>query len=150
MMVIRNMQPKDADAVIQMMRMFYASAAVLSNGSEEIFAADVENCVNENPYLEGYVFEDNCQICGYAMVAKSFSTEFGRPCVWVEDLYVKEAHRGTGIGTDFLKFIGKKYPKAITRLEAEHENERALKVYGKCGFVELPYIQMKRDSLDRT
>ena len=66
-------------------------------GSEEIFENDVENCINENPYLEGYVFEENGVLLGYAMVAKSFSTEFGKPCMWIEDIYLKPectyAHR---------------------------------------------------------
>ena len=30
------------------------------------------------------MFEENGQIQGYAMAAKSFSTEFGRPCIWVD------------------------------------------------------------------
>ena len=68
------------------------------------------------------------------MVAKSFSTEFGKPCVWIEDIYVKDAYRGLGIGSHFLKFIESKYPDAILRLEVEAENERAVNVYQKCGF----------------
>ena len=87
--IIRAMLPKDKDAVLEMMREFYASPAVFSNGSEEIFKADIEQCTKDNPYLEGYVFEENGEVQGYAMVAKSFSTEFGKPCIWIEDLYLK-------------------------------------------------------------
>ena len=72
---IRLMEEKDREDVLEMMRVFYASPAVLSNGSEEIFQADIENCVNNSPYLEGYIFENNGEILGYAMLAKSFSTE---------------------------------------------------------------------------
>ena len=59
------------------------------------------------------------------MIAKSFSTEFGRPCMWIEDIYIKESCRGTGIGSKFIDYIGEKYPDAILRLEVEEENERA-------------------------
>ena len=55
-MMIRKMTREDKNTIIDMMRVFYASPAVLSNGSEEIFEADVENCVNDSPYLEGFVF----------------------------------------------------------------------------------------------
>lgn len=79
--IIRNMTLEDQESVIEMMRVFYASPAVLSNGSEDIFLNDIENCVNENPYVEGFIFEDSKDIQGYAMVAKSFSTEFGKPCI---------------------------------------------------------------------
>ena len=74
----------------------------------------------------------------------SFSTEFGRPCIWVEDLYIKEDFRGTGIGSLFLEFIEKKYPEAVLRLEVEEENGRAVKVYEKNGFNVLPYMEMKK------
>ena len=144
---IKSMTVEHMAEVVEMMRVFYASPAVLSNGSEEIFQNNVENCVNDNPYLEGYVFaekKNKDDILGYAMVAKSFSTEFGKPCMWIEDLYLKPSYRGNGIGTQFFSFIGKKYPKALLRLEVEAENERAIHVYKKCGFEELPYLEMKR------
>lgn len=141
---IRPMLRDDAPYVIDMMRVFYASPAVLSNGSEEIFRNDVENCVNDSPYLEGYIIEDDQKILGYGMIAKSFSTEFGRPCMWIEDLYLKEEARGLGLGSKFLHFVAEKYPEAILRLEVEEENERAIKTYRKCGFEVLPYMEMKR------
>ena len=61
------------------------------------------NTCNDNPYLEGYIFEVSGEIQGYGMIAKSFSTEFGRPCMWIEDIYIKESCRGAGIGCYKLK-----------------------------------------------
>ena len=144
MTTIREMREGDRAAVIAMMRGFYASDAVSTNGSEEIFAADVDACVGDSPYLEGYVFEGDCGIVGYSMLAKSFSTEFGRPCIWIEDIFLKEEARGQGIATRFFAMIEEKYPAAIFRLEAEPENERALRVYEKCGYTPLPYIELKK------
>ena len=138
------MTEADRVEVRKMMEVFYVSPAVLSNGSAEIFENDIANCVNECPYLEGYIFEEQNVIKGYAMVAKSFSTEFGKPCIWIEDLYVKDEFRGQGIGTMFFEFIGKKYEGYVQRLEVEEENEKAVAVYEKCGFEEIPYMEMKR------
>lgn len=143
-MMIRKMEKKDKNEVIEMMRVFYHSPAVLSNGSDEIFDADFENCIGESPYLEGYVFEGENRILGYAMTAKSFSTEFGKPCIWIEDLYMKEECRGLGIGSRFFAFLEEKYPDVVFRLEVEEENERAVKVYKKCGYEVLPYMEMKK------
>ena len=142
--MIRKMVRDDKNIVIDMMRVFYASPAVLSNGSEEIFEADVENCVNESPYLEGFVFEENSEILGYGMIAKSFSTEFGKPCIWVEDLYLKPEYRGIGIGSKFFEYLEQNYTDCIFRLEVEEENERAIHVYEKNGFAVLPYMEMKK------
>jgi len=113
-------------------------------GSDDIFRTDIENCINDNPYLEGYIFEVSGEIQGYGMIAKSFSTEFGRPCMWIEDIYIKESCRGAGIGSKFIDYIGEKYPDAILRLEVEEENERAVNVYKKNGFSFLPYLEMKK------
>lgn len=138
------MTKEDKAAVTDMMRTFYASPAVLSNGSEEIFHKDIENCVGNNPYVEGYIFEDNQHIQGYAMLAKSYSTEYAKACIWVEDLYVKPEFQGLGIGTDFLNYIQEIYPEALFRLEVDKENEKAIFVYKKCGYEELPYMEMKK------
>lgn len=144
MSTIRAMEEKDRAGVAEMMQKFYSSLAVWSNGSEEIFCTDIDYCVGASPYLEGYIFEENEEIQGYAMVAKSFSTEFGKPCMWIEDLYIKEQYRGLGIGSGFLRFLQDRYPEALLRLEVEEENERAVNVYKKCGFTVLPYMEMKR------
>lgn len=145
---IRAMRPEDKAAVLKMMRIFYASEAVFSNGSEEIFRADIEQCTKENPYLEGYVFEDSGssakELQGYAMVAKSFSTEFGKPCIWIEDIYINEESRGLGIGSAFIQYIKDRYPDCIYRLEVEEENVGAVRLYKKCGFEFLPYMEMKQ------
>ena len=142
--IIRDMREKDRNHVLEMMREFYASAAVLSNGSEEIFEADINACIGGSPYLEGYIFENSEEIQGYAMIAKSFSTEFGKPCIWIEDIYLKSDYRGLGIGRRFLEFIEGKYPKSIFRLEVEEDNHRAVNLYKKCGYEVIPYMEMKK------
>ena len=143
---IRMMTAQDKAAVMDMMRTFYASPAVLTNGSEEIFSNDFDHCVDDNPYLEGYIFENASDIQGYAMVAKSFSTEFGRRCIWIEDLYLLPEYRGLGVGSAFFAFVEQRYPNHLLRLEVEEENERARHVYEKCGFEVLPYMEMKKYS----
>lgn len=141
---IRKMCARDKNAVIEMMRIFYTSPAVFTNGSEEIFTSDVDACISDSPYIEGFVVEEGGEIIAYSMIAKSFSTEFGKPCVWIEDIYVKEEYRGRGIGTSILKYIESSYPDALLRLEVEAGNERALNVYKKCGYEVLPYMEMKK------
>lgn len=142
---IRLMNENDRESVLDMMRVFYASPAVLSNGSDEIFKADIDNCVNDSPYLEGYIFEDGGELLGYGMIAKSFSTEFGKPCIWIEDLYLKEKYRRCGIGSAFFRHIENKYPGCIYRLEVEEENKNAIYTYRKNGFEVLPYMEMKKE-----
>ena len=143
--MIRMMEERDREAVVRLMRAFYASEAVFTNGSEEIFDRDVDECIGSSPFAEGYVFEEEGVLVGYGMLAKSYSTEFGKRCVWIEDVYVVEEARGKGVGSDFLHFVGEKYPGCVFRLEVEKENERVLRLYEKNGFTVLPYLEMKKE-----
>lgn len=127
-----------------MMRVFYASPAVSTNGSEEIFQNDFAACVRADPFLNGFVCEKDGEILGYAMTAHSFSTEFGKPCVWIEDLYITPAARGRGLGKKMLAHIERQNPGALFRLEAEAENEGAVRLYRRLGYTELPYMELKK------
>lgn len=141
---IRKIFKKDKNIVINMMEEFYSSPAVFTNGSKEIFNANVNACIKKSPYLEGFIFEVEGKIIGYAMVAKSYSTEFGKPCFWIEDLYLLENCRGKKIGEQFFNFVFDRYKNGIFRLEVEKENENAVKLYERCGFNYLPYLEMKK------
>lgn len=142
---IKKMQEYNREDVLNMMRIFYHSPAVWTNGSEEIYNNDITACVGESPYAEGFIFERENKILGYGMIAKSFSTEFGKPCIWVEDLYLKEEYRGIGIGSSFFEYLEKEYPGTVMRLEVEEENGRAIAVYRKNGYEPLPYMEMKKE-----
>ncbi len=141
---IRNMQPSDSTVVKALMKTFYASNAVHSNGSNAVFEADFNACVSDSPYLEGFVFEADKQIIGYSMIAKSFATEFGKPCIWIEDLYFMPEYRNKGIGNLFFEFLFSSYPDHVFRLEAELDNKNAIHLYQKKGFEILPYVELKR------
>lgn len=143
-MWIEKMTAAHEAAVLDMMRTFYASPAVLSNGSEEIFRADIAACVSDSPFVEGYVFAEGETLAGYAMVATTFNCEYGRLCKWIEDLYILPEFRGRGMGGAFLDFIVKKYPGCLFRLEAEEENEGAVALYKRHGFEVFPYLEMKK------
>lgn len=142
---IRKMTEFDRESVVEMMRTFYHSPAVFTNGSEEIYNNDVTACVSDSPYAEGFIFENEKEIAGYGMIAKSFSTEFGKPCIWIEDLYLKEEYRGEGIGSSFFAYLEEKFPGTIMRLEVEEDNIRAVAVYKKNGYETLPYMEMKKE-----
>ena len=140
-MHIRKMTEVDREQVL----VFYASDAVLSNGSEEIFNNDITACVSDDPYAEGFMFvvdRSDSIPAGYAMIARSYSTEFGRYCIWVEDLYLSEHARGLGLASEFFDYIRNEYPGHVFRLEVEEENEHAVEVYRHKGFRDLPYKEL--------
>ena len=139
---IRKIQRGDAEAVIDMMRKFFSSSATITNGSEKIFAANVENILSGSTCAEGFVFVDGEKIIGYAVTAKSYSTEFGGECIWLEDIFIEAEYRGLGIGSKFIQRVKERYPEKILRLEAEADDKKLLKFYRRHGFKELPYMEM--------
>ena len=141
-MKIRKMRRDDKDAVIKMMREFYTSAAVITNGSEKIFAANVDNCTGGSNLVEGFIFEIDGEIIGYGILAKGYSTEFGGECIWIEDIFVEENFRGRGIGAKFIQHVKEIHAGKILRLESERGNSKALAFYKKFGFEELPYLEL--------
>ena len=139
---IRKIQRGDAEAVIDMMRKFFSSSATITNGSEKIFAANVENILSGSTCAEGFVFVDGEKIIGYAVTAKSYSTEFGGECIWLEDIFIEAEYRGLGIGSKFIQRVKERYPEKILRLEAEADDKKLLNFYRRHGFKELPYMEM--------
>ena len=147
---IRPMEASDKDAVTDMMRSFYTSEAVYTNGSEEIFSNDVDACVSDCPFVSGYVFtREDGSICGYSMLAHSYSTEYGKPAIWIEDLFIEEDARGEGLGSRLFDLVREKYPDHVHRLEVEDTNLHAIRLYKKNGFTTLPYAEMVRKPEDK-
>ncbi|MFR2094825.1 MAG: GNAT family N-acetyltransferase, partial [Oscillospiraceae bacterium] len=67
---------------------------------------------------------------------------------WVEELYVRPAFRGRGLGHEFFAWLrGLAAAEHIRRirLETEPENERAAALYARMGFLPLGYCQMFRE-----
>ena len=142
MITIRKIQRDDGEIVIDMMRKFYTSAAVATNGSEEIFAANVENILSGSPYVAGFTFVIDGKTIGYGITAHSYATEFGGECIWIEDIYIEPEYRGRGVGTKFIRYVKELYPDKIFRLESEKDNDAALNLYKRLGFKELPYLEL--------
>ena len=143
-MTIRKMEPTDFDKILDMMLVFYASDALLIHPEESVLRKTLADAIEAGPYVEGFVFCHEEEPVGYGMVAKSYSTEMGGRCVWIEDIYIQPEFRGQGLGTSFLQFVEDRYRgwAVRLRLEAEEENEKAMAVYRNAGFETLGYVQL--------
>jgi len=143
---IRPMEINDKKEIMQMMRVFYDSPAVQHTAPDKILEKDIEDCLSNMPYLDGFVIEQSGKIAGYAMTAISYTTEYGGICVWLEDLYIKPEYRHKGISGKVFEFIEKNYPDAVRfKLEVEPDNEFAVKCYQKHGYQISPYFEMTKE-----
>ena len=93
------------------------------------------------PVAEAVVGEVDGRVVAFALFFTNFSTFLGKPGLYLEDLYVQPAHRGTGLGKALLKHLG---ALAVARGCGRFEwsvldwNHRAIEFYEKMGATVMP------------
>jgi GNAT superfamily N-acetyltransferase len=60
----------------------------------------------DKPAAEAVVAEVAGQVVAFALFFNNFSTFLGKPGLYLEDLYVQPAHRGSGLGKALLQHLG--------------------------------------------
>ena len=135
----------DKRAFLEMSREFYSSDAVLHAVDPSFHEKAFAELLRSGTYLTCFVFECGDRVAGYALLSKMFSREAGGMVVWIEEIYVRSAFRGRGVGGAFFAWLRANVPASRYRLEVEPSNERAQSLYRRLGFSELPYVQMVLD-----
>ena len=94
------------------------------------------------PVAECWVAEmPDGEVAAFALCFTNFSTFLARPGLYLEDLYVRPAHRGAGIGQAMLMHLGR---VAVERNCGRFEwsvldwNENAIRLYEKMGATVMP------------
>ncbi|MBR3988169.1 MAG: GNAT family N-acetyltransferase [Clostridia bacterium] len=138
--MIRKTEHKDKAEYIEMAKNFYNSPAVLSPIPDSHFENTFEEFIKRNTYAEAFIFEYDNKIAGYGLIAKTYSQEAGGIVVWIEEIYVKEAFRNKGIGSEFIEYVKNNIPAKRYRLETEPDNIKAQELYRRHGFKNLEYV----------
>ncbi|MDE7083118.1 MAG: GNAT family N-acetyltransferase [Clostridia bacterium] len=139
---LRKISEKDREIFFEMSRDFYSCGAAHAPISEE-------NRINfwkevlSGEFINGYIINFGGEIAGYALVAYYASQEYGGKIALFDELYIKPALRGHGIGKKVFEFVEASGAVAC-RLEVEKSNERAMKLYSSLGYEEFDYIQMSK------
>jgi diamine N-acetyltransferase len=91
-----------------------------------------------NPQLGGiWLIDLDGETAGYLCVTVCYSLEFAGRFALVDELYLKEAWRGKGMGAQAIAFAedwSRARGLAAIRLEVAHANLRALELYRRVGF----------------
>jgi GNAT superfamily N-acetyltransferase len=109
----------------------------------------------EKPAAEVLIAEQGAQAVGFALFFHSFSTFLGRPGIYLEDLYVRPAFRGRGVGKATLMHLAKlAKERGCGRLEWSvlDWNEPSIRFYESLGAVAMNDWTVHRvtgEALDR-
>ncbi len=143
---IRDFVPSDKAMYLAMSREFYSGDAALEPVGSQNFEDTFAQLMQNTPYARGLMLTDGENSVGYALLALYWSCEAGGMCVWLEELFLSEACRGQGYGTQFMQWLTEEYKGNAKRLRLEvcPRNDRVKKMYEQCGYQELEYLQMVR------
>ncbi|WP_258187782.1 GNAT family N-acetyltransferase [Trinickia symbiotica] len=149
---IRPAEPDDVGPILALMRelaefekLTHLFVATEQSLSDALFGA--------RPAAEALVAELDGRLVGYALFFHNFSTFLSRRGLYLEDLYVQPALRGSGLGTALLRRVA---ALAIERRCGRFEwsvldwNQRAIDFYTKMGATVLPdwrIVRVTGDSL---
>ena len=132
---IRSAGPKDCGTVLSLIR----ELAVYEKLAHEVVAteATLRASLFENPTgAHAVIAELDGRAVGFALYFFNFSTFIGKPGLYLEDLYVLESERGSGIGLKLLQYLARiALEKDCARMEWSvlDWNRPAIDFYEKLG-----------------
>ena len=97
----------------------------------------LQKFIGHPEYGEVWLICDNDTAVGYMVLTWGFSLEFGGRDAFLDEFYIKETHRGQGIGKQALTFAeGQCHLQEIQaiHLEVETDNVGAQEFYKRLGF----------------
>ena len=98
---IRPAQPADTALILTLIREL-ADYEKLGGQVVAEPAQLAEHLFGPRPYAEVLIGELDGQAAGFALFFHNFSTFLGQPGIYLEDLYVRPAARGVGLGKALL------------------------------------------------
>ena len=84
--MFREITPGDRELYLHYVDIFYHTDAVESPVPKENYAATFNELMRSNEYLKCYIFEDEGEPCGFALLSKTFSQEAGGASVTIEEI----------------------------------------------------------------
>ena len=132
--MIRDFIPQDKEELMKMAEDFYNSPAVLYPIPVENFSHCFDEIIKGNPMVRGLTVLHRGEILGYCQLSFTYSSE-------------ADGLAGKGVRKQVFDFIEGEYSGKAKRyrLECEHENVNAMKLYTRLGYTELGYVQMIKE-----
>lgn len=140
----RRFNEQDRTQYVAMSREFYQGDGVSHPVPEKNFQNTFTQILQRNPYLEGWMIENNGQAAGYILLSFTYGNEAGGMVVLLEELYIRPEHQGQGLGTQALSFVKEQYGGMAVEIQLEvmPQNKGAIRLYQKHGYKSIVYQEM--------
>jgi GNAT superfamily N-acetyltransferase len=132
---VRPAEPRDVALLLEL----FGELAEYEHLEHELHATDErlsEALFGERPAAAALIAERGGEAVGYALFFPTFSSFLASEGIWLEDLFVRLPHRGTGVGRALLSAVAARVrQRGGERLEwaALDWNEPALGFYRRLG-----------------
>lgn len=137
---LRDAVPADAAAIVALIGEL-AEFEHLTHLVTVTPPALAEQLFGARPAAQAVVGEVGGEVVAFALFFTNFSTFLGRPGLYLEDLYVRPAHRSCGLGKALLRHLGAlAHARGCGRMEWSvlDWNKNAIAFYEKMGASVLP------------
>ena len=129
----------DIPTLLALMREFYAHEELAFD--EAVARQALLGLLQNEAYGRAFLIFRQGELVGYAVLTLGYSLEFGGVDALVDELYLREAARGQGLGRAALAFLAdacRALGVQAVHLVVEHKNTRAHAVYQRFGFQDEP------------
>jgi GNAT superfamily N-acetyltransferase len=137
-MKVRPAAPSDAEDIVAMVRELAAFEREPLSNVEASPAQILRDCFGDNPRAEVLIGELDGATAGFVLFFHNYSTWLARAGIFIEDLYVRERARGTGLGHALLVAVASlAIARGCRRIDLSVLNwNPARKFYERLGFRE--------------
>lgn len=127
----------DLDEILIFMRGLYQFDHIALD--ETAARTALTNLIANESFGRVWLIYSEGEAIGYVVLTLGYSLEFHGRDAFIDELYVRESHRGRGVGMSTIKFV-EEACRALgveaLHLEVERDNTRAQGVYRKAGFAD--------------
>jgi GNAT superfamily N-acetyltransferase len=103
-LVVREATERDADAIFDLICFkaeFDGCFSSVQATPRKLIAA----MRGTSPYFRALLAEAGGKPIGFASFHQTFSSFLAQPGIWLDDLFVRESHRGTGVGNALMRHL---------------------------------------------
>lgn len=128
--------PEELQELVLMMKELQADDPWSCRFDERLAGSAMADLLRDPCLGRVWIIKNGPDVIGYIVMAFDYSLEYRGKGAWVDEFFVRRAHRGQGIGAQALAFFeeqARMLGVTVIHLEVNHGNP-AIELYRRSGF----------------